>query len=280
MKNIENNETHSQISKDISFCENSTECDVNSDSMEDCSCANENEQEQSQSTQSGDFKRKNRMKFHQIVKDWNTTFSKLDRASKTEHKDDYGYKTLCNLTNNNNVYNVWCRRNPDCRTFSRKRVCNLDLKQSRIDYFLSCRNVSQYVQYVRYKDTSFSDHTFVEMKVIFDNVERGPGVWILDNTLLEKEEYVAKVIKIIEESKNCPLFETETLIWWDNLKYQIKKFSQVFSKRIAKENNAEYYTLQHKIERIRNRIAEGDNVNIEQYENLKLELSVFRGGKV
>ncbi|CAC5416606.1 unnamed protein product [Mytilus coruscus] len=129
-ENIENNETHSQISKDISFCANSTECDVNSDSMEDYSCANENEQEQSQST----------------------------------------------------------------------------------------GNVSQYVQYVRYKDTSFSDHAFVEMKVIFDNVERGPGVWILNDTLLENEE-------------------------------------------------------------ICNRIAEGDNVNIEQYENLKLELNVLEEEK-
>ncbi|CAC5405809.1 unnamed protein product [Mytilus coruscus] len=214
-----------------------------------------------------------------ISGDWNTTFSKLDRASKTEHKDDIGYKTLCNLINNNNVYDIWRRRNPDCRTFSRKRVCNLDLQQSRIDYFLICRNVSQYVQYVRYKDTSFSDHAFVEMKVIFDNVERGPGVWILNNTLLDNEEYVSKVIKIIEESKNCPLFETETLIWWDNLKYQIKKFSQIFSKRIAKKKNAEYYTLQNKIERICNRIAEGDKVNIEQYENLKLELSVLEEEK-
>ena len=211
--------------------------------------------------------------------DWNTTLSKLDRASKTEHKDDIGYKTLCTLMNNNNVYDVWRRRNPDSRTFSRKRVCNLDLQQSRIDYFLICRNISQYVQYVRYKDTSFSDHAFVEMKVIFDNVERGPGVWILNNTLLDNEEYVSKVIKIIEESKQCPLFETETLIWWDNLKYKIKKFSQVFSKRIAKEKNAKYYTLQNKIERICIRIAEGDNVNIEQYENLKLELSVLEEEK-
>ena len=38
--------------------------------------------------------------------DWNTTLSKLDRASKTEHKDDIGYKTLCTLMNNNNVYYV------------------------------------------------------------------------------------------------------------------------------------------------------------------------------
>lgn len=211
--------------------------------------------------------------------DWNTTLSNLDRSGKTEHKEDVSYKKMCNLMQHNNVYDIWRSRNNGCRTFSFKRVCNMNLQQSRIDYVLVNRELSQYVQYIKYKDTTFSDHSFIEMKIIFDNIERGPGVWILNNTLLDNEEYVSKINSIIDESKKCPLFEREILVWWDNLKYQIKKFSQVFSKRIAKEKNAEYYCLQNKIERLCMRIANGDDVNIELYENLKLELRVFEEEK-
>ena len=42
-------------------CENNKKSDVNSESMKECSCADEKEHNQSKSTQSGDFKRKNKM---------------------------------------------------------------------------------------------------------------------------------------------------------------------------------------------------------------------------
>lgn len=214
-----------------------------------------------------------------IAGDWNTTLSKLDRASKTVHKDDMGYNSLCNLMITHDIYDIWRSRNPLLKTFSWKRICDLFLQQSRIDYFLLSRDLSQFVQYVNYKDTSLSDHSFVELKVIFDHVERGPGVWILNNTLLDNEDFITNIYSIIEEGKKCPLFEENTLIWWDNLKYKIKKYSQVFGKRIAKEKNAEYFCLQNKLQRLCMRIADGENVNVEKYENLKYELSILEEEK-
>ena len=211
--------------------------------------------------------------------DWNTTLSKLDRGSKSEHKEDACYRVLNNVMENNNVYDLWRARNCNNLVYSRKRVCNNILQQSRIDYILIDRNLSNFVQCIRYYDTSLSDHSFVEMKYNFDDVEKGPGLWILNNTLLFNEEYVAQINKIIDDEKKCMLYDTETLIWWDNLKYKIKKFSQVFSKRIAKEKNSEYYCLQNKIQKLSQRIGNGENINIAQYESLKLELSILEEEK-
>ena len=211
--------------------------------------------------------------------DFNTTLCKLDRASKSEHKEDIGVKSLIQAMQNSDIYDIWRSRNPESLVYSRKQICNNALLQSRIDYFLLHRNLSSYVQSVKYYDTSLSDHAFIEMKIIFDNVERGPGLWILNNTILENDEYVTKVKNIIQEEQNCVLYNTEPLIWWDNLKYKIKKFSQVFCKRIAKDKHSEYYSIQKKLQKMSEKIANGLSVDIAQYESLKLELSTLEEEK-
>ncbi|VDI42306.1 Hypothetical predicted protein [Mytilus galloprovincialis] len=83
----------------------------------------------------------------------------------------------------------------------------------------------------------------------------------------------------LRKKKQSTLFNSEFLIWWDNLKYKIKKFSQVFGKRIQKEKNAEYFLLQNKLKRISERIALGEVIDVAQYENLKLDLSVYEEQK-
>ena len=69
------------------------------------------------------------------------------------------------------------------------------------------------------------------------------------------------------------LYESEFLIWWDNLKYKIKRFSQIFGKDLQKKKNLEYYKIQNKLQQISEKIATGEDVDISKYENLKLELS-------
>ncbi|CAG2243758.1 unnamed protein product [Mytilus edulis] len=214
-----------------------------------------------------------------IAGDWNTSLSGKDRCSRTVHKNDVSVKKLNDIMLNHNVYDIWRFRNPDKLVFSRKMVYNGELKQSRIDYFLLNRNLTFFVQSVYHFDTTISDHCFVEMKMNFEKIERGPGLWILNNTFLKNEEYISKIRNIIEEEKQSTLFNSEFLIWWDNLKYKIKKFSQVFGKRIQKEKNAEYFLLQNKLKRISERIALGEVIDVAQYENLKLDLSVYEEQK-
>lgn len=208
-----------------------------------------------------------------IAGDWNTTLSTLDRCSRTVHTNDVAVQNLEKVISSLNLCDIWRYRNPDKFVFSRKQLREGELKQSRIDYFLIKRSLISMVQNVRYNDSSLSDHGFVEMRMNLDDVEKGPGVWILNNLHLHNEEYVEKVNSIIEEEKNSPLYTSEFLIWWDNLKYKIKRFSQVFSTKIYKGKNAEYFKLQSKLQKMSERIAKGLNVDTVDYENLKLELS-------
>ena len=207
--------------------------------------------------------------------DFNTTLSKFDKSCQSKHCMDEAYRELQNMINICNIYDVWRCRNETKRIFSWKRISNGVLQQSRIDFYLTSKSLSPNIQNVYYNETSFSDHTYVFMNFKFCNVERGPGLWVLNNTLLSNEYYVKRVKEIIEEALQCPLYNKEPLVWWDNLKYRIKRFSQIFSGKMAKDKRKNFYDLQNKIQRLCAVQANGGNINLEVLENLKLELSNY-----
>ncbi|VDH98260.1 Hypothetical predicted protein [Mytilus galloprovincialis] len=207
--------------------------------------------------------------------DFNTSLSMLDRGGKSNHVIDEPCKKLCDLIENNNLYDVWRTRNKSSRIFSWKRICNGELQQSRIDYFLVNKKLSSYVQNVYYNTTSLSDHSFVIMNFNCSNIERGPGLWVLNNTLLCNEEYVRRVKEIISDEKENELYNKDLMIWWDNLKYKIKRYSQIFSSKMAKENRRDFYRLERQINFLCEKAACGVDIDVAKLESLKLELSAY-----
>ena len=207
--------------------------------------------------------------------DFNTTLSNLDKGSKSKHSSDEGYRSLNDMINNCNIYDIWRARNECKRVFSWKRICNNILQQSRIDYFLISKSLSPNVQNVYYNETSLSDHTYVFMNFSCCVVEKGPGLWVLNNTVLSNEIYVKRVKEIIADSVNCEMYDNEPLIWWDNLKYQIKRYSKLFSSNLAKEKRKDFFYIQNKIQRLCDAQARGIVIDVTKLENWKLELSKY-----
>lgn len=160
--------------------------------------------------------------------DFNTSLSSLDRGSKTKHIINDPCKRLMQLIDDNNVYDVWRTRNTHSKVFSWKRISNNELQQSRIDYVLVSKQLSTNIQNVYYNVTSLSDHAFDIMNINCNNIERGPGLWILNNTLLHNEQYIRRVREIMEIEKENELYDRDILVWWDNLKYKIKKIFSNF----------------------------------------------------
>lgn len=170
-----------------------------------------------------------------IMGDFNNTLADIDRYGKTVHKYDHSYKALIDMMIEHNVVDVWRQRNEKRKVFSRKVVRGDMIVQSRIDFFLITKILCAYVRNIFYVETTMSDHSMVVMNFDTDVSERGPGVWIHNNLLLHDEYYVKKVQELIENEKQCILFEQSILVWWDNLKYKIKKFSRNYSQNRARE---------------------------------------------
>ena len=210
-----------------------------------------------------------------LLGDMNTSMSKLDRCGKTEHIEDKAYNSLIKICDNFNIYDIWRARNPTSRIFSWRRIVQNVLVQSRIDYIFIPRSFSQFVKNVYYKHNTFSDHSFVNLNIDFSGIERGPGMWVFNNTLLDDDDFVNKISKLIEDEKKCRLYNDEPLIWYDNLKFKIKQTAKIFSQRKARNERSEYFKLQRDYEKLSLQAADDINFDSNKFEEIKLKLKEY-----
>ena len=210
-----------------------------------------------------------------VLGDMNTSLSKLDRGGKTQHSDDKAYKTLVELCEYFNIYDVWRSRNQTAKIFSWRRIVQNVLIQSRIDFIFIPKSFSPFVKSSYYKHNTFSDHSFVNLNLDLSEVERGPGLWIFNNSLLDDEEFVEKISKLIQDEKSCRLFNDETLIWYDNLKHKIKRIAKIFAQNKSKKEKTEYFKIQREYEKISVEAESRQDFDVNKFEEIKLQLKLY-----
>ena len=210
-----------------------------------------------------------------LLGDLNTSMSTLDRCGRSQHTEDKAYKSISKFCDNFNLYDVWRSRNPNARVYSWRRVVQNILIQSRIDFIFIPKSFSVFVKNIYHKHSTFSDHSLVVLNIEFCEVERGPGLWVFNNTLLNDEEFVLKIEKLIETEKQCRLYDDEPLIWYDNLKFKIKQLSKVVSKDKKRAERSEYFKIQREFEKFSLAVANDEEVDINKFEEIKLKLKSY-----
>ena len=123
-----------------------------------------------------------------------------------------------------------------------------------------------------YKLSPFSGHSFTVLNIEFSEAERGPCVWIFNNTLLEDEDYVLKIEYLIQKRKQCRLYNDEPLSWIDNLKYKIKRSTQIYATDKQNRKRAEYFKLQNKLSKISNLASYNLRYNVNEFEEIQLQI--------
>ena len=68
-------------------------------------------------------------------------------------------------------------------------------KEARLDYFIVDTGLASFVQLVGVSApfTSSFDHRPVILNVDFNKVDRGPGYWKFNNSMLDEPEFLTKV---------------------------------------------------------------------------------------
>lgn len=196
--------------------------------------------------------------------DFNTTLGDYDRSGVTKHTENICVRKIKTISCKFNLSDIWRNRNQQCSVFSRKQVRNGILSQSRIDYFLVSKNLSSFVSKIVHSDTSFSDHGYVNMVLDLDEIERGPGLWVLNNSFLHEDDYIDTITKLIQNAKVDEMYTTEPLLWWDNLKYKIKRVSKIYGKNRWKTRNESYYKIQNKLSDISAKLVDSTDNRLTQ----------------
>ena len=213
-----------------------------------------------------------------VMGDFNTVLSKLDRSSKVLESDT-SRAALNKAAQLFQLEDVWRNRHPDTTGYSWRRRVEGCLRQSRIDYCLMSRLLLRHCNSTYYRRTSFSDHSIMYIKCDFSEVERGPGLYIFNNALLKDDTFCDGILRIIDNCFTCPLFVNDICVWWDNLKYKMKMFSQQYGKKLQKEKYRKINEIQTKLDHEYRRAGLITNYNLDTIADLELQLAEFEEQK-
>ena len=106
------------------------------------------------------------------------------------------------------------------------------MKQARLDLFLASASILDITKTCEIKSSYRSDHSVIELDLAISNFARGKGVWKFNNSLLESQDYLNLINKVIEEEKYkyaAPVYDL------DYLKNDLANFEMIIEKDLFLE---------------------------------------------
>ena len=95
---------------------------------------------------------------------------------------------------------------------------------SQLDKFFLSRDLSQFVENADITPCCLSDHDFVNLSfVLHAHASRGPGIWKINNSLLEDESFRLFITERICDLVLCKVCYADPASWWDFLKKSLKQ---------------------------------------------------------
>lgn len=171
-----------------------------------------------------------------VMGDFNTILGKDDVGELMVFSADRGRAALSNIMMKHNLVDAWRERNIGKREYSRTQIVKDTVKQSRIDFVLMKKEMLNYVKKLYYKRCNFSDHNYVVLQLDLSDIKRGPGLWHLNTEVLKDNLYKLEMESLIVGSlRDIRLYENCVGVWWDNLKYDIKKYTITYCKRMRRD---------------------------------------------
>ena len=115
-------------------------------------------------------------------------------------------KKLNTIINTNSLIDIWRVQHPN----TNKYTWHSNTKPvifSRLDYFLISNNLVNFVNKTDIKSGYNTDHSIITLNVDFVKIDKGPGVFKINNSVLLQNEYqniIKNSIKdIVDINKDC-----------------------------------------------------------------------------
>jgi exonuclease III len=189
------------------------------------------------------------------------------------------WKATCN---DYNLLDIWRTLNPDKRRYTwRQGKTALNLKQSRLDYWLISNHMIYELTKVDIEPGFRSDHSLIEIN-FKSNVtsERGPAYWRFNSNLLTNTEYTTYMNNRIEELLQKHNEIDDPGLKWDVIKMEIRSSTVCFSKKLAKKNRDninEVIIENNRLSKILD--TNVDDETLKKFESTKLEIEYYNNEK-
>lgn len=219
---------------------------------------------------------------------------KLDSFNYAREYNTNAKRVFINFIDENMLSDVWRSKNPQRLEYT--WLQNNPLKGGRLDMIFVNSQMMSFVRDVTIKPGYRTDHCLVAMKMQIAEVERGPGIWKFNESILQDDEYVDIVKNTIGNvvfQYAIPVYDEEyvtnennfkhiQLTINDNLFYEtllmtIRGETVKYCKRKARKRRLKEVELTNKVQTAHD-IFNNDksNVNAQHLCKAKEELEVHR----
>ena len=153
--------------------------------------------------------------------------------------------------------------------------------KSRIDFFLIAKNLTLRVKNTEICPAIAPDHDAIHISLSLPNkCPRGPGYWKFNNTLLNDEQYIAKVRDTYSQARNYYSYLTDKRLLWEMMKMEIRSATISYSKSKSKSIRNREQDIIQKLDllddAICNNFSSPDIAGVlQEYDQLKAELKLI-----
>ena len=177
---------------------------------------------------------------------------------------------IFSILEENSLDEVWRTKNPNkieftWPTWQKPKV------QSRLDMWLIPSDWLQIVKKIKIVTAIETDHRAVILSVQGEGyVPRGPGIWKLNNSVLQEEPYQEQIREVIQNEINIAREnDDDPRVVWDSLKYQIKIATIEYCTQRAQNRRKKEKAIAQEIEALDRQVAEWSENQSNSYQKLK-----------
>ena len=152
---------------------------------------------------------------------------------------------------------IWRIRNPNVKRFTFRQNHVSGFVERRLDFFLISNILQESVIKTDVLASFCTDHSPIFFSLqLKDMPTRGKGFWKFNNSLTSNDDYVEKMknqisetIRMLDQDKI-----TDKHLRWEFLKYEIRKFTINFSKKLVKEENKDRNYLEKELKKLEKKL--------------------------
>ena len=204
--------------------------------------------------------------------DFNCTLNvNLDRKAK-RNVDDAGSKEVKSLMNTFDLEDIWRRRNPTKKAFTFHGGAG----KSRIDLWLISKSLDSAVENCDIVENPLSgkDHSGITLILNLEQVSRGPGVWKMNNSVIESTLFKETFEQFWASWKGQTVNYSDIKTWWEIGKMKIKELT-IWAATKLNKNEAYIKSLEQKLANL----TDSATTDSDEIENMRTEIREYYSKK-
>ena len=210
--------------------------------------------------------------------DWNIVQNQeMDKFGGIHNPKHKSLEKLQDILNTYNLTDVWRMKNPNTVRYTWRQ--RNPIIQCRLDYWLISEKLVDDVAKSEIIPSVRSDHSAITLDIqTIKDTKRGSNHWKMNNSLLEKAEYVSMIeVGIQDWMKECEPIEDHR-IKWEYVKYKIRDETIKFSKTLKNKERVMEKELQMELLKLDKNPTNPEN--LEKSETIKNKLKSIEDVKM